>query len=497
MEKLKEEAISNLREAKRKLEEKDFSNARILAIQAKSLDPQVEGVDILLERINFCQNLYSSKGIAASSSRSNPPPALKIKVEMEEIADENNGPGPGPGHEKKSRKIETFWTSCTKCLRTFEYRRSFKNCQVFCNECCILFIAYEIEMPTPPSPPPPAPSVNKRKYIGKTSSLSIPGHQKLQLGTTYRDGKRNESSPYNGGIHIKTEEKGKLVKQENKVKPELDEVIPGSTFYDFSSERKGCNFQEGQIWALYDNEDQMPRFYAKINSIISYTPLKMLMSWLSWRYTKGFHQYMKWVDLGFTVTCGDFLPSKQEQSETLYSFSHVMEVSSGLHGIKQIYPRQNQVWALYRNWSREWNENTPVDVVRKYDFVEILQEYDNNDKDSEAHVIHLTKVDGFESVFRLCPLDVKKIKKKEILRFSHQVPAHMLTGVEGVNAPSGYWELDPVALPKDFQANEEGRNAAAVTDQPIEDLLKRLIQELVDKFGETSAKKESQADYDG
>jgi hypothetical protein len=35
-----------------------------------------------------------------------------------------------------------------------------------------------------------------------------------------------------------------------------------------------------------------------------------------------------------------------------------------------------EVWALYRNWSPDWNEHTLDDVIHKYDMVEVLDDFD-------------------------------------------------------------------------------------------------------------------------
>ncbi|KAK4792829.1 hypothetical protein SAY86_023264 [Trapa natans] len=44
------------------------------------------------------------------------------------------------------------------------------------------------------------------------------------------------------------------------------------------------------------------------------------------------------------------------------------------------------------------------------------------------------------------PNEVRRIPREEMLRFSHQVPGHLLTGQEAQHAPKGCWELNPAAM---------------------------------------------------
>jgi hypothetical protein len=85
----------------------------------------------------------------------------------------------------------------------------------------------------------------------------------------------------------------------------------------------------------------------------------------------------------------------------------------------------------------------------KYELVEVTDSYNPAEGIS---VIPIVKVPGFVSVFK--PFhDAKKswrILKEEMLRFSHQVPFHVLTGEEAPNAPKGCYELDPGSTPQEL-----------------------------------------------
>ncbi|KAJ1434283.1 hypothetical protein SESBI_05632 [Sesbania bispinosa] len=120
---------------------------------------------------------------------------------------------------------------------------------------------------------------------------------------------------------------------------------PNPHFYCFDLDRIEGSFGENQVWAAFDEEEGMPRYYAVIHNVISMNPFKMQFNWLHMKKTKV------------------------ERTPTL-------------------------------NWG---------------------------------------------TIFRR-ELDLREIRvipRKEILRFSHQVPSTILSGEEAPDAPNGCWELDP------------------------------------------------------
>ncbi|KAK8586490.1 hypothetical protein V6N13_010081 [Hibiscus sabdariffa] len=123
--------------------------------------------------------------------------------------------------------------------------------------------------------------------------------------------------------------------------------------------------------------------------------------------------------------------------------------SKGRKGAIQIYPRKGDVWALYRNWSTDWNELTPDEVIHRYDMVEVLEDYNEH---KGVAVAPLVKVPGFKTVFwkHSEQSKTRMIPREELFRFTHQVPSYVLTGQQGLNAPKGCLELDPAATPLDL-----------------------------------------------
>ncbi|KAL6142668.1 hypothetical protein ACLB2K_060945 [Fragaria x ananassa] len=222
-------------------------------------------------------------------------------------------------------------------------------------------------------------------------------------------------------------------------------TVPDSDFHDFDRDRTEESFGENQVWAAYDGDDGMPRYYAIIHSVISLNPFKVRISWLNSR-TNSELGPLNWVASGFAKTCGDFRVGKYEINKSLNSFSHKVRWTKGARGIICIYPKKGDVWALYRNWSPDWNELTADEVKHKYDMVEVVEDYN---EELGVTVTPLVKVAGFKSVFHrhLDPREVRRIPREEMFRFSHQIPSYLHTGLEASNAPKGCRELDPAATP--------------------------------------------------
>ncbi|KAL1813747.1 hypothetical protein ACET3Z_023812 [Daucus carota] len=228
--------------------------------------------------------------------------------------------------------------------------------------------------------------------------------------------------------------------------PVLSMNVPDPDFHDFDQDRTEMSFEDNQVWAAYDDDDGMPRFYAFVQKVISYKPFKLRFSWLASKTNSEFGS-MEWVSYGFAKSCGDLRIQKYEVIKSLNTFSHKVKWTKGPRGVIQIFPQKGDIWALYRNWSNDWNEHTPDDVIHRYDMVEVLDDYN---EEKGITVAPLVKVAGFKTVFRPHHSNIMTIPKEEMFRFSHQVPNHVLTGQEGPNAPKGCQELDPAATPLDL-----------------------------------------------
>ncbi|KAL6647229.1 hypothetical protein ACP70R_014666 [Stipagrostis hirtigluma subsp. patula] len=251
-------------------------------------------------------------------------------------------------------------------------------------------------------------------------------------------------------VHVELEktDSDKSTEAENEDDDPLSYNVPDPDFHDFDKDRTEEHFQSDQIWATYDDEDGMPRYYAFIQKVISLKPFKLRISFLTSRTNSEFGP-LNWVSSGFTKTCGDFRIGRYETCDILNMFSHQIKWEKGQRGVIKIYPKKGDIWAVYRNWSPDWDEDTPDDVFHAYDAVEVL---DNYDEDHGISVIPLVKVDGFQTVFqRHQDLNsTMKIPKEEMFRFSHQVPFYKMSGEEAPNVPKDSYELDPAAISKEL-----------------------------------------------
>ncbi|CAA7032595.1 unnamed protein product [Microthlaspi erraticum] len=218
-------------------------------------------------------------------------------------------------------------------------------------------------------------------------------------------------------------------------------------FCDFDKDRSEKSFADDEIWACYDSIEGMPRSYVMIEKVISVEPFKVRIVRLT-SETKSELRSTRWLGFGIAKTCGDFRVGKTQTCKTPYVFSHRVKVGKGSQGEFLIYPRKGEVWALYKNWSLDWNYLRECERV-EYDLVEVVEGYT---EEYGVSVVPLVKVAGFKSVFHhhLDANEVRRILKDEISRFSHRIPSYLLTGREATDAPRGCRQLDPAATPSEL-----------------------------------------------
>ncbi|CAA2979073.1 Hypothetical predicted protein [Olea europaea subsp. europaea] len=231
-------------------------------------------------------------------------------------------------------------------------------------------------------------------------------------------------------------------------------TVPDSDFHDFDKDRSEDCFKPKQIWALYDEEDGMPRLYCLIREIISVSPFKIHIGYLTSKTDNEFGS-VNWLDSGFTKSCGNFRVYHSEIVEQVNIFSHRLgREKAGRGGCVRIYPRSGDIWAVYRNWSPDWNRTTPDAVKHQYEMVEVL---DNYSEELGVCVAPLVKLVGFKTVYQRNTNKnaIRWISRREMLRFSHQVPSCLLKGTD-TKLPEGCWDLDPAATPGDLLECETG-----------------------------------------
>lgn len=227
-------------------------------------------------------------------------------------------------------------------------------------------------------------------------------------------------------------------------------------FSDFDKLREKSCFQVGQIWALYDEEEGMPRFYALIKKVTT-TNFSLKYVWLEAEEDEENETR------NLPVSVGKFELGEEQKTNMCSIFSHLMynKTRSRARHFK-VFPRKGETWALYKNWNNDLSSDS--ESPREYEFVEILSDHAEG---ATISVGFLSKVKGFSCVF--CPmpkdgLDTCEIPPHEFCRFSHRIPHFRLTGTEGRGATEGWYELDPASLPVPGSRNLSGEEAAQDQD---------------------------------
>uniref|UniRef100_A0A0E0F6Y0 J domain-containing protein n=1 Tax=Oryza meridionalis TaxID=40149 RepID=A0A0E0F6Y0_9ORYZ len=202
----------------------------------------------------------------------------------------------------------------------------------------------------------------------------------------------------------------------------------------------------GQIWALYDDLDGMPRFYARIKHFDA-SNFKAHLTWLE--YNAASEEEKKWTDEELPVACGKFCLGSTEVSHDRLMFSHIVSWTKGKkRNAYEVYPNKGEVWALYKDWSMQWNSDADSHRSYEYEVVEILSDFSVNDG---ITVVPLVRIKGFVSLFAVAKdKSTNVIASSELLRFSHSIPSYRTNGNEKVGSPAGFIELDTACLPNDM-----------------------------------------------
>ncbi|KAI4363751.1 hypothetical protein MLD38_019926 [Melastoma candidum] len=119
-------------------------------------------------------------------------------------------------------------------------------------------------------------------------------------------------------------------------------TVPDPDFHDFDRDRSEECFRPKQIWALYDEEDGMPRLYCLVREVISVKPFKILITYLSSKTDSEFGP-VHWIDCGFTKSCGHFRSYSSDVIEQVNIFSHLLgKEKAGRGGCVRIFPRREK-----------------------------------------------------------------------------------------------------------------------------------------------------------
>lgn len=216
--------------------------------------------------------------------------------------------------------------------------------------------------------------------------------------------------------------------------------VPDFEFYDFDRIRSENMFAEGQVWALYDDSDGMPRHYVQIRKIITIIPFNVQIAWLEPKcYSAEAHA---WLASGNALTCGDYTIEESSTMGHVECFSHVIKQEVGQGRKVNIYPSEGDVWALYKGWREsDWSQRTNMG----YDIVQVVP----NKEEGAVTVVPLENVKGYRTVFIQKETSQKplSISKQDLIRFSHQIPMHKLVEDKVPEVLKGCLVLDPASTP--------------------------------------------------
>lgn len=223
-----------------------------------------------------------------------------------------------------------------------------------------------------------------------------------------------------------------------------------SEFHDF--EKTMSSFMVGKVWALYDSIDDMPRLYGRIKRI-NKSRLSLQVTWLDPKDEES-----------VPFACGRFEYGITETIKSYLTLSHEVHPIVRGRNFIAVNPRKGETWALFRDWSKSWNNNPEQHKPPyRYDLVEVV----SFDDHLGVGVTYLGKVEGFVSVFKHAEqhgVVSLVITPEEMHRFSHRVPSVRLNGEEKEGVSAGSFELDPAAIPSsmlklDHSIREEAEEA--------------------------------------
>ncbi|CAF2120242.1 hypothetical protein HID58_008846 [Brassica napus] len=260
---------------------------------------------------------------------------------------------------------------------------------------------------------------NRRGFNGNGDEASSSGNAKVDNNFCLRD------SSSGGGVQPK---------------------IAGLKFNDFGKLREEVNFAVGQVWALYDTTDKVPRQYALIRKV-SVPSFGLRITYLE--PDPDDEEEIQWFEEDLPVCTGQFRLGKNENTKDRSLFSHVIHCNEGgsNSGHFTVSPRKGETWALFKNWDINWSSEPDSHRSYEYEFVEILSDYTDG---AGVYAAILHKAKGFASVF--FPMGTGDADKFYILphslyRFYHRIPSFKLTGVDVKGLPKYAYELDQAALP--------------------------------------------------
>jgi curved DNA-binding protein CbpA len=225
-------------------------------------------------------------------------------------------------------------------------------------------------------------------------------------------------------------------------------VYQEAEFFHFDTLRDRTKFAVDQVWAVYDDKEGMPRFYARIKSLCTSPKVQIRFTWLE---PDPDQSALVWHRAGLPIATGMFKLGRTQHDDELLMFSHVVSCWKGdKKNTFCIYPRKGEIWAMFKDWDSSWSSKSVKHKEFAYEMVQVVSDFTDS---TGFVVIPLVKINGYVSLFmqssEAAPV---VIPTSEILKFSHNVPLYRTTGNERNGVPEGAFELDPASLPPDLDS---------------------------------------------
>ncbi|XP_055818231.1 uncharacterized protein LOC129887240 [Solanum dulcamara] len=293
------------------------------------------------------------------------------------------------------------------------------------------------------------PSPTKESEVQDLSHAATPnGEKKLKDSLSSEKSMQNtEQEAETANERVSVPEKGSVdlpsdVGPSTMTEPETFDCADPD-FSDFDKDKEESCFKVGQVWAVYDTLDAMPRFYAVIRKILS-PAFKLRITWLEPDPLN--EDETKWLSEGFPASCGRFRLGNSENTEDHPMFSHLAcAINRNSYNVIKIFPLEGETWAIFKDWDMNWCSHLESNKKFNYEFVEVLSDYAES---IGVHVAYLGKAKGFTCLFHRTG-DPFLVPAKDMFRFSHRVPSFKMSGRERNDVPEGSFELDPASLPSD------------------------------------------------
>nr|CAD1831024.1 unnamed protein product [Ananas comosus var. bracteatus] len=204
-----------------------------------------------------------------------------------------------------------------------EFHRRYVGYRLVCPSCRKSFLAVEVPTPTATTMTMTKPRMrNRRKEKKKQKKMATTMPMIIKTRTN------PEKTLAEMQMELSREKKRK--KRKGNVKPLLQPkeeeendsslmVVEDSDFYDFDKDRSEKSFRKGQIWAIYDDDDGMPRHYGLIEEVVSSDPFRIRMSWLDIE-NHGDEHLLLLEKSGFISRVGDLrLEEKSKSAQSISS----------------------------------------------------------------------------------------------------------------------------------------------------------------------------------